>query len=41
MQQGAAEEQSDRMSSDMEVCMKQRGGTEFLLAEKIAAIDTH
>lgn len=25
----AEEGQSDRMASDMEVCMKQRGGTEF------------
>jgi len=36
-----AEGQSDRTASDMEVHMKQRGGTEFLHAEKIAPIDTH
>ena len=32
----AAEGQSDKMAFDMEVCMKQRGVTEFLHAEKIA-----
>ena len=30
----AAEGLSDRMVSDVEVCMKQRGVTEFLHAEK-------
>ena len=34
VQQMAAEEQSDRMVSDMEVWMKQSGGIEFLLMEK-------
>ena len=34
IQQMAAEGQSDRMASDMEECMKQRGVTEFLHAEK-------
>ena len=29
-----AEEQSDTMMSDMEVCMKQRCGIEFLHVEK-------
>jgi len=29
-----AEGQSDKMVSDMEVCMKQRGVTEFLHVEK-------
>ena len=38
----AAEGKSDRMVSDMEVCMKQRCVTEFLYAEKkTAAIDSH
>ena len=36
----AAEGQSDRMVSGMEVRMKQRGGTEFLHGEKIAPIAT-
>ena len=35
----AAEGQSDRMVSDMEVPMKQRCGIEFLHAEKLASID--
>jgi len=35
----AAERQSDRMVSDMEVGIKQRCGVEFLCAEKIATID--
>jgi len=30
----AAEGQSDKMASDEEGCMKQRGGTEFLYTEK-------
>ena len=36
MEQTAAEGQSDKVASDMEVCMKQRFITEFLHAEKIA-----
>ena len=39
--QMAAEGHSDRMVSDMEVQMKQRCGTEFLHAEKIASTDIH
>jgi len=35
----AAEGQSDRMVSDMEMCMKQRCGTEFLYVEQIALLD--
>ena len=35
----AAEGQSDRMASDMEVQMKQRRVTEFLHANKMAPID--
>ena len=44
MQQIAAEGQSDRMASDMEVQMKQRCVAEFFHApmeEKIAPIDIH
>ena len=37
----AEEGQSDKMVSDMEVCMKQRGVTEFLHVEKIATTDIH
>ena len=37
----AAEGQSDRMTSDMEVGMKQRYGIELLHVEKIAPIDIH
>ena len=37
----AAEGQSDRMVSDMEVHMKQRCGTEFLHVEKMAPTDIH
>ena len=37
----AAEGQSDRMASDMEMCLKQRGGIEFLQAEKVAPTDIH
>ena len=37
----AAEGQSDKMASDMEVQMKQRCVTEFLHAEKMAPIDIH
>ena len=36
----AAEGQSDKMASDMEVCLKQRCGIEFLHAEKKASTDT-
>ena len=39
--QTAAEGQSERMVSDIEVSMKQRCGTEFLHVEKIAPIDIH
>ena len=35
------EGQSDRMASDMEVCMKQRCDTEFLHVEKIVPTDIH
>ena len=45
VQQMAAEGQSDRMASDMEVCMKQRGGTEFFHDGKkwhpLVFIDSH
>ena len=37
----AAEGQSDKMVSDMEVCMKQKYGIEFLHVEKVALIDIH
>jgi len=37
----AAEGQSDKIASDMELCMKQRCVTEFLYAEKIAPTDIH
>jgi len=37
----AAEEQSDRMVSDMEVQMEQRCVIELLHAEKMAPDDTH
>jgi len=37
----AAEEQSDPMASDVEVCMKKRCVTEFLHAEKLAPLDIH
>ncbi len=37
----AAEGQSDKMASDMEVCMKQRCVTEFLHVEKMAPTDIH
>ena len=37
----AAEGQSDKMVSAMEVCMRQRCGIEFLHAEKIALTDIH
>ena len=39
--QMAAEEQSDKMASDMEVHMKQRCVIEFLHAEKMAPTDVH
>jgi len=41
MEQTAAEGQSDKVASDMEVCMKQRRGSEFLHAEKMAPIDIY
>ncbi len=37
----AAEDQSNRMVSDMEVWMKQRCVTEFLHVGKMALIDIH
>jgi len=37
----AAEGQSDKMVSEMEVGMKQRCVTEFLHAEQMALTDTH
>jgi len=37
----AAEGQSDRMTSDMEVRMKQRCATEFLHGEKVTPTDIH
>ena len=39
--QMAAEGQSDRMVSNMEVCMEQRCFTEFLHVEKMAPTDIH
>ena len=33
--------QSDQIMSDMEACLKQRCGVEFLHAEKIAPTDVH
>ena len=41
MWQIAAQGQSDTVVSDMEVCVKQRYGTEFLHAEIIAHTDIH
>jgi hypothetical protein len=41
VQQMSAEGQSDKMTSDMEVCMKQRSVTESLYAEKIAPSGIH
>ena len=41
MQQIAAEEQSDKMASDMKEHMKQRYGIEFLHVEKMAPTDIH
>jgi len=37
----AAEGQSDTMASDMEVCMEQRCGTDFLNEKKTAPADIH
>ena len=37
----AAERQSDRMASEMEVCMKQRRGIEFLYDEEMAHTNIH
>ena len=37
----AAERQTDRMQSDMEVYIKQRCGTEFLHVEKMTSIGIH
>jgi hypothetical protein len=41
MQQTAAEEQSGKITSDVEVQRKQRHVIEFLRVEKIARIDIH
>ena len=41
MWQMSAEGQSDKMTSDIEVSMKQGSVTEFLHEERIAPIDTH
>ena len=41
MPQTVAEGQSDKTVSNAEVHMKQRCGTEFLHAEKIASINIH
>ena len=41
MQQMAAEGQSDRMVSDVQVNMKKRCGIEFLHLEKMAPVDIH
>ena len=37
----AAEEQSDKMVPEMEMCMKQRCVIEFLHTEKMALVDIH
>ena len=37
----AAQGHCVRMTSDVEVCMMQRGGIEFLHAEKMAPTDTY
>ena len=37
----AAEGQSDKMASDMEVCTEQRCGTEFLHVDKMALTGIH
>ena len=37
----AAEGQSDKLASDMEVCVNLRCVTEFLYVEKMAPIDVH
>jgi len=41
VQQMAAEEQSDKIVSDIEVQMKQRCGIKFIHVKKIAHIDIH
>ena len=41
MQQMAAEGQSDRMVSDVQVNMKKRCGIEFIHLEKMAPVDIH
>ncbi len=41
VQEMAAEGQSDKIASDMEVWMKQRCVTEFYHAEKITPTDIH
>ena len=37
----AAEGQSEKMEPDMEVCLKQKCGTEFLHAGKMSPTDIH
>ena len=37
----AAQRQSDKMVSDVDVCRKQRCGIEFLHVEKMAPTDIH
>ena len=41
VRQKAAKWQFDKMMSDMEVCLKQRCGVEFLHVEKMEPIDFH
>ena len=41
VQQMAAEGQSDKMVSDMEVSLKQREVTEFLYEKRMTLIDIH
>ena len=41
VRQMAAEGQSDKIVSDVEVCMKKMGVTEFFHVEKIIPIDVH
>jgi len=41
VQQMAAEGQTDKIASDMEMQMKQRCVIEFLHEEKMASVDSH
>ena len=41
VRQMAAEGQSEKMASDMEIYLKHWGGIEFLCAEKMAPIEVH